>query len=36
MPSAEREPGGKSIELVFAAEGVSYTEGPHAFFSFKQ
>ena len=26
----------KSIELVFAAGGVSYTEGPHAFFSFKK
>jgi hypothetical protein len=26
----------KSIELVFAAGGLSYTEGPHAFFSFKK
>jgi PKD domain len=26
----------KSIALVFAAGGVSYTEGPHAFFSFKK
>jgi len=26
----------KSIALVFAAGGVSYTEGPHAYFSFKK
>ena len=26
----------ETIELVFAAGGVSYTEGPHAFFSFKK
>lgn len=26
----------KSIELVFAAGGVSYTEGPHALFSFRK
>ena len=26
----------KSIELIFAAGGLSYIEGPHAFFSFKR